>query len=145
LSKKPKTIKTLEALSTKIAFDLQSSSSSEESETDSQLNATYEANMRALGHALCNWQFEKCYLSNLPAMHCQFKDGCSNFAHKSGSILWSRTHGRNGKDIQSIGCFCQEHYVDYDKQVLPNQTNNGTKVRGHGQTQRETMSGLRRT
>jgi hypothetical protein len=91
-SKKPKTTKTLEALSTKIAFDLQSSSSSEESKTDSQLNAKYEANMRVLCHALCNLQFEKCYLSNCPAMCCHFKDGCSNFAHKRCSILWSRTH-----------------------------------------------------
>ncbi len=90
LSKKPKTTKTLEALSTKIAFGLQLSSSSEESETDSQFNAKYEANMRALGHALCNWQFEKFYLSNCPAMRCQFKDGCSNFAHKRCSIPWSR-------------------------------------------------------
>jgi hypothetical protein len=59
LSKKPKVTKTLKASSTKIASYLQSSSSSEESETDSQLNAKYEAHMRALGHALCNWQFEK--------------------------------------------------------------------------------------
>jgi hypothetical protein len=81
-SKKPKTTKTLEALSTKIAFDLQPSSSSEEFETDSQFNAKYEANVRALGYALCNWRFEKCYLSNRPALRCQFKDGCSNFAHK---------------------------------------------------------------
>jgi hypothetical protein len=54
-SKKPKTIKTLEALCTKTTFDLQSSSSSEESKTDSQFNAKYEADMRALGRALCNW------------------------------------------------------------------------------------------
>jgi hypothetical protein len=81
-----------------LTFDLQESSSSEESEesdTESQLDAKYEANMRALGHALCNWQFEKCYLSNQPAMRCQFKDGCSNFGHKRCSILWSRTHRRN--------------------------------------------------
>jgi hypothetical protein len=55
LSKKPKTTKTLEASSTEISFNLQYSSSSEESETDYQLNAKYEANMRALGHALYNW------------------------------------------------------------------------------------------
>jgi hypothetical protein len=106
LSKKSKTTKTLEASSMKIAFDLQSSSSSEESKTDSQLNAKYEANMRALGHALCNWRFEKCYLSYCPAMRCQFKDRCSNFAHKRSSILWSMTHRRNVKDIESIGRFC---------------------------------------
>jgi hypothetical protein len=91
-SKKPKVTKTLEASSTKIAFNLQSSSSSEESETDSQLNAKYEAHMRALGHALCNWRFEKCYLSNCPAMRCQFKDGCSNFAHKRCSNLYGQGH-----------------------------------------------------
>jgi hypothetical protein len=68
LAKKPKTTTTFAALSEKIGFDLQSSSSSEESETDSQVNAKYEVNMRALGNALCNWQFEKCYLSNCPAM-----------------------------------------------------------------------------
>jgi hypothetical protein len=82
--------------------------------------------MKALGKALCNWQFEKCYLTNYPAMHCQFKGGCRNFAHKRCSILWSRTHGQNVKDVESIGCFCQEHYSDYDKEVWPTQTENGT-------------------
>ncbi len=125
-SKKPKTTKTLEALCTKATFNLQLSLSSEESKTDSQFNAKYEANMRAFGHALCNWQFEKCYLTNRPAMHCRFKDGCSNFAHKRCSILWSRTHRRNVEGIESIGRFCQEHYMDYNKEVLPTQTNNGT-------------------
>jgi hypothetical protein len=125
-SKKPKTTTTWKALSEKNAFDLQSSSSSEKSETDPQLNAKYEATMRSLGHALCNWQFEKCYLSNCPANCCQFKDGCSNFAHKRCSILFSRTHGRNVEDIES-DCFCQEHNMDYNKQVLPNQTDNGTE------------------
>jgi hypothetical protein len=44
-----------------LTFDLQESSSSEESkeseesDTESQLDAEYEVNMRALGHALCNW------------------------------------------------------------------------------------------
>jgi hypothetical protein len=55
LFKKPKVTKTLEASSTKIAFDLQLSSSYEESETDSQVNDKYEAHMRALGHALRDW------------------------------------------------------------------------------------------
>ncbi len=109
LSKKPKTTKTLEALCTKTTFDPRSSSSSEESKTDSQFNAKYEANMRALGRALCNWQFEKCYLTKCPAMRCQFKDGCSNFVHKRCFILWARTHGQNVKDIELIGCFCREH------------------------------------
>ncbi len=59
-------------------------------------------------------------------MHFQFKDGRSNFAHKRCSILWSKTHRRSDKDIDSIGHFCQEHYMDYVKQVLPTQTNNGT-------------------
>ncbi len=116
-----------------LTFDLQGSSSSEESEesdTESQLDAKYEANMRALGHALCNWRFEKCYLSNQPAMRCQFKDGCSNFAHKRCLILWSRAHGQNVNDIESLGRFCQEHYMDYDKEVLPNQTDNGTDCFG---------------
>jgi hypothetical protein len=83
--------------------------------------------MRSLGHALCNWGFEKCYLPNCPAMHCQFKDGCSIFAHKRCSILLSRTHGQNVKDIEPVGCFCQEHYMDSNKEVLHNQTNNGTE------------------
>ncbi len=48
-SKKPKLTKTLEALSTKTAFDLELSSSSEDFETETQLNAKYEANMRVLG------------------------------------------------------------------------------------------------
>jgi hypothetical protein len=125
-SKKPKTTKTLEALRTKTTFNLQLSLSSEESKTDFQFNAKYEANMRALGHALCNWRFEKCCLTNCLTMRCQFKDGCSNFAHKRCSILWSRTHKRNVKDIESIGRFYQEHYRDYDKEVLPTQTDNGT-------------------
>jgi hypothetical protein len=103
LSKKPKTKTTLEALSAKIAFNFQSSSSSEESETESKLNAKYEAKMRALGHVLCNWQ---CYLSNCPAMRCQFKVRWSNFARKRCSILWSRTHEQNVTDIELIGCFC---------------------------------------
>ncbi len=60
------------APNTSLTFDLQQSSSSEESDTESQLNAKYEAHMRALGHPLCNWQFEKCFLSKWPAMHCQF-------------------------------------------------------------------------
>jgi hypothetical protein len=47
-----------------LTFDLQQSSSSEESDTESHLDAKYEAHMRALGHPLCNWQFEKCFLSN---------------------------------------------------------------------------------
>ncbi len=38
-----------------VTFHLQESSSSEESETESRLDAKYEANMRALGHPLCNW------------------------------------------------------------------------------------------
>ncbi len=125
-SKKPKTTKTLEASCTKKTFNLQLLSSSEESKTDSQFNAKYEANMRALGRALSNWQFEKCYLTNRPAMRCQFKDGCSNFAHKGCSILWSRTHGQNVKGIELIGRFCPEHYMDYNKEVLPTQTDNGT-------------------
>jgi hypothetical protein len=81
--------------------------------------------MRALGSALCNWRLEKCYLTNRPAMCCQFKDGCSNFAHNRCSILWSRTHRQNVEDIETIGRFCQEHYRDYNKEVLPTQTNNG--------------------
>ncbi len=89
----------------KNALNLQSSSS-EESETDSLFNAKYEAHMKTLGCAFFNWQFEKCYLSNCPAMRCQFKDGCSNFAHKRCSILWLRTHRQNVKDIESIGHFC---------------------------------------
>jgi hypothetical protein len=79
-----------------LTFDLQESSpskESEESDTESQLDAKYEANTRALGYALCNWQFEKCYLSKRPPMRCQITNGCSNFAHKRCSILWSRTHG----------------------------------------------------
>jgi hypothetical protein len=83
--------------------------------------------MRALDHALCNWRFEKCCLSNCPAMCCQFKDRCSNFAHKRCYTLWSRTHAHNFEDIESIGRFCQEHYMDYNKQVLPNQTDNGNE------------------
>jgi hypothetical protein len=70
LSKKPKTTKTLDTSCTKTIFDFQSSLSSEESKTDSQFNAKYESNMRALGKALCNWRFEKCYLANCPAMRC---------------------------------------------------------------------------
>ncbi len=60
-------------------------------------------------------------------MHCQFKNGCNNFAHTRCSVLWSRTHGQNVHDLESVGRFCQEHYLDYDKNVLPNQTNNGTQ------------------
>jgi hypothetical protein len=60
-------------------------------------------------------------------MCCQFKDGCSNFAHKRCSILWSWRHGRNVQDIPSVGRFCQEHYMGYNKEVLANQTNNGTE------------------
>jgi hypothetical protein len=73
-----------------LTFDLQESTSSEESEesdTESQLDAKYEVNTRALSHALCNWQFDKCYLSNWPATCCQFKDGCSNFVHNWCLIL----------------------------------------------------------
>ncbi len=40
-----------------LTFDLQQSSSSEESDTESQFDAKYKARMRALGHPLCNWQF----------------------------------------------------------------------------------------
>jgi hypothetical protein len=95
LSKKPRTTKTLEALSTKIAFDLQLPSSSEESKTDSQLNAKYEANMRALGHGLNNWQFKKC--------HCQISQQCAVSSktdaatlHKKGVLhsMVQDTHGR---------------------------------------------------
>jgi hypothetical protein len=42
------------ALNTSLTFDLQQSSSSEESDTESQLDAKYKAHMRALGHPLCN-------------------------------------------------------------------------------------------
>jgi hypothetical protein len=115
------------APNTSLTFDLQQSSSLEESDTESQLDAKYEAHMRALGHPfLCNWQFEKCYLSNRPAMCCQYTNRCSNFAHKRGSILWSRTHRRNVDCIETIGRFCQEHYMYYNNAVLPSQTNNGT-------------------
>jgi hypothetical protein len=82
--------------------------------------------MRALGRPLCNWQFEKCFLSNRPTMRCQFTNGCSNFAHKRCSILWSRTHGRNVDSVETIGRFCWEHYMYYSKEVLPSQTDNGT-------------------
>jgi hypothetical protein len=109
-----------------LTFDLQQSSLSEESDTESQFDAKYEARMRELGHPLCNWQFEKCFLSNRPAVRCQFTNGCSNFAHKRCSILWSRTHGRNVNSVETIGHFCREHYMYYDKEVLPSQTNNGT-------------------
>jgi hypothetical protein len=109
LSKKPKITKTLVALCSKTTFNLQSSLSSEESKTDSQFNAKYESNMRALGEALCNWRFEKCYLTNRPTTRCQFKGRCSNFAHKRCSILWSRKHGQNIEDIELIGCFWEEH------------------------------------
>jgi hypothetical protein len=94
------------APNTSLTFHLQESSLSEELETESQLDAKYQANMRALGHPLCNWQFEKCYLSNWPPMHCKLTNGCSNFAHKRCSILWSRTHGRNVNSIESLGRFC---------------------------------------
>jgi hypothetical protein len=114
------------ASNTSLTFHLQESSSSEESETESQLDAKCEANMMALGHPLCNWQFEKCHLSNQPPMRCQFTNRCSNFAHKRCSILWSKTHGRNVDSIESLGRFCQEHYMDYNKEVLPAQTNDGT-------------------
>ncbi len=100
---------------------------SEESETSSQLDAKYEAQKRSLGWALCNWQCGKCYLPNCPAICCQFKDSCNNFVHKRCSILWSRTYGQNVQINESVGCFCQEHYMDYDKNVLPNQTNNGAE------------------
>ncbi len=104
LSKQQKTTTTLEALSDKEAVDLQSSSS-EESEDDSQFTVKYEEMIRSRGHALCNWQFKKCYLSNRPEMHCQFKDRCSNFAHKRCSILWSRTHGchAHGNNFSGYG------------------------------------------
>jgi len=114
------------APNTSLTFDLQQSSSSEESDTESQFDAKYKAHMRALGHPLCNWQFENCFLSNRPAMHCQFTNRCSNFAHKRCSILWSRTHGWNVDSVETIGRFCREHYMYYDKEVLPSQTNNGT-------------------
>jgi hypothetical protein len=42
------------APNTSLTFHLQESSSSEESETESQLDAKYEANMRALGHPFRN-------------------------------------------------------------------------------------------
>ncbi len=103
------------APNTSLTFDLQQSSSLEKSDTESQLDAKYEAHMRALGHPLCNWRFEKCFLSNRPAMRCQFTNGCSNFAHKRCSIIWSRTHGRNVDSIETLGCFCREHYMNYDK------------------------------
>ncbi len=38
-----------------LTFHLQESSSSDELETEFQLDAKYEANMRALGYPLCNW------------------------------------------------------------------------------------------
>ncbi len=82
--------------------------------------------MGLLGKPLCNWQFEKCYLSHFPPIHCQFKDGCNKFSHTQCSILWSRTHGWNFHDLESVGQLCQEHYLDYDGDNLPNQTNNGT-------------------
>ncbi len=43
------------APNTSLTFDLQQSSSLEESDTESQLEAKYKAHMRALGHPLCNW------------------------------------------------------------------------------------------
>jgi hypothetical protein len=118
------------ARNTSLTLHLQESSSSEESETDSQIDAKYEANMRALGNPLCNSRCEKCYLSNQPPMRCQFTNGCSNFAHKRCSILWSRTHGRNVDSIENLGRFCREHYMYYDKQVLSTQANNGTDCIG---------------
>jgi hypothetical protein len=114
------------APNTSLTFDLQQSSPLEESDTESQLDDKYEAHMRALGHPLCNWRFEKCFLSNWPVMRCQFTNGCSNFAHKRCSILWSRTHGRNADSVETIRRFCREHYMYYDKEVLPSQTDNGT-------------------
>jgi hypothetical protein len=113
------------APNTSLTFDLQQSSLLEESDTESQLDAKYEAHMRELGHPLCNWRFEKCILSNRPAMRCQFTNGCSNFAHKRCSILWSRTQGWNVDSVETIWRFCQEHYMYYDKEVLPSQTDNG--------------------
>jgi hypothetical protein len=131
------------AHNTSLTLHLQESSSSEESETDSQIDAKYEANMRALGNPLCNWQFEKYYLSNRPPMRCQFTNGCSNFVHKRCSILWSRTHGRNVDSIENLGRFCQENYMYYNKEVLPTQTDNGTDCIG-AWPNTATMSGLRR-
>ncbi len=75
----------LAALSANEAVDLQALS--DKSETSSQLDAKYEANMRSVGCPLCNWQFEICYLLIFLTMHCQFKYGCNNFAHKRCSIL----------------------------------------------------------
>ncbi len=132
------------APNTYLTFHLQESSLSGESETESQLDAKYEANMRALGHPLCNWQFEKCYLSNWPPMRCQFLNGCSNFAQKRCSILWSRTHGRNVKSIESLGRFCREHTCTTTKRYCRLRQTMEQTVFGHSPILQETMSGLRR-
>jgi hypothetical protein len=101
--------------------------------------------MRSHGRALCNWQFEKCCLSNFPAMHCQFKDGCINFVHKRCSIPWSRTHGRNVQDVESVGRFCQEHYMTTTKMSCQIKLTMELNEPGHGITQRKTLSGKRMT
>jgi hypothetical protein len=145
LSKKPKTTTTLELLCTKTTYDLQSASSSEESKTDSQFNAKYEANMRALGRALCNWQFEKCYLTNCPVMRCQFKDGAATL-HIKGASFYGQGHTDGMlRTLSQLGASVKNTTWTTTKRYCLLRPTMVLTVFGHGPIQRETMSGLRRT
>ncbi len=132
-------------LNQSLTFDLQESSLSEESDTESQLDAKYEANMRALGHPLCNWQFEKCYLSNRPLMRCQFTNGYSNFVHKRCSFQGQGPTNGMSTALSHLGASVKNITWTTTKSYCRLRPTMERTIFGHGPILRETMSGLRRT
>jgi hypothetical protein len=63
--------------------------------------------MRALGHPLCNWQFEKCYLSNWPAMRYQFTNGCVTLCTKGAQFYGEGPTGGMLTALSHLGAYVE--------------------------------------
>jgi hypothetical protein len=75
-----------------------------------------------------------CVISNLRNATCQIALQCTVSSkmdaatlHSKGAPFYGPGHTDKMSRTKLIEHFCQEHYMDYDKQVLLNQTNNGTE------------------
>ncbi len=132
------------ARNTSLTFHLQESSSSEESETESQLDTKYEANMRALGHPLCNWGFEKCYLSNWPRCTVSSQMDAATLHTKGAQFFGQGPTDGMSTALSHLGASVENITWTTTKRYCRLRPTMEWTVFGHGPILRETMSGLRR-
>jgi hypothetical protein len=126
-----------------LTVDLQQSSLSEESDTETQFDAKYEARMRALSHPLCNWQFEKCSYQIGPKCTVSSQTDAATLHTKGAQFFGQEPMDGMSTALRLLGASVGNITCTTTKRYCQVRLTMERTVFGHGPILRETMSGLR--